>query len=67
MNHLQNIFKSFGISLYNLDKQRDLIDVLEDIYLKLSTEEFDKLIKKISMIESEVGHIFDEARNGPYK
>lgn len=67
MNNLQNIFKSFGISLYNLDKQRDLIDVLEDIYLKLSTEEFDKLIKKIAVIESEVGHIFDEARNRPYR
>jgi hypothetical protein len=66
-NLLIDIMKRHNIELVEAKESRNVIDVLEDIYLKLSAEEFKVLVKEISQAETEHGHIFDLARNRPYK
>jgi hypothetical protein len=63
---LENIFKKYKINLFQNEQLRDPIDILEDLYLKLNTDEYVSLMKEISSTESLEGHIFDEARNKPY-
>lgn len=67
MNKLQNIFQSFGIDIQRNNQHRHVVDVLEDIFLKISKEEFALIIEKIAAVESTEGHIFDQARNKPYE
>lgn len=64
---LLNIFKDHGIELIKDGKIRNVIDVLEDLYLKISTDEYNRIIQRISETEQSEGHIFDRARNKPYE
>lgn len=64
---IQNIFNSYNIELIKNGVYRHPIDILEDIYLKLSTKEYDDLVKTISRLETKDGHIFDDARDRPYE
>lgn len=64
---LSDIFKEHGIELYKDGQIRNLIDILEDLYLRVNGHEYDRIMQKISEIEKLQGHIFDQARNRPYK
>jgi hypothetical protein len=64
---LFDLLKEHGIELAKNGKIRNPVDVLEDFYLKISTDEYTSIIKKISETESIEGHIFDQARNKPYE
>lgn len=65
---LNDIFQDKGIELCTKDgKLRNVIDVLEDMYLKMSPNEFMYLVDEISRTESKEGHIFDKERNRLYK
>jgi hypothetical protein len=64
---LFEIFEKHGIDLKRENQFRNPVDILEDMYLKLNTEEYVSLMKKISETESKEGFIFDLARNKPYK
>jgi hypothetical protein len=64
--NLEDIFKKFGIDL--LDEEgnlRNLIDVLEDMYLKLNSFDFTKLMYEISE-EEQYADIFDKIRGHRY-
>lgn len=65
--NLEEIFNLYNISLKNEDQLRNVIDVLEDMYLKLNLEEYQKLMKAISESEKLYGPIFDKTRNKPYE
>lgn len=67
MNTLQNILQNFGIDIKRNNRDRHVVDVLEDIFLKINEKEFALIIKNIAVEESEKGHIFDQARNRPYE
>jgi hypothetical protein len=64
--NLEDIFKKFGIDLLD-DKGnlRNLIDVLEDMYLKLNSFDFTKLMYEISE-EEQHADIFDKIRGHRY-
>lgn len=64
---LKKIFKKYNIDLLDKNGQlRNVIDVLEDMYLKLSPKEFNLLTYEISE-EEKYRNIFDEIRNRSYK
>lgn len=67
MKELEIIFKSFNIELCDGNQHRHVIDVLEDLFLKLNIKEYQILMKSIAETESEKGHIFDQSRNRPYQ
>jgi hypothetical protein len=63
---LSNIFKNFGINLLTSSGElRSLVDVLEDMYLKLNTEQFVKLMNEIRKAEL-ASNLFDEMRGRKY-
>jgi hypothetical protein len=63
---LSDIFKNFGITLLNSNGElRSLVDVLEDMYLKLNTEQFVKLMNEIRKAEL-ASNLFDEMRGRKY-
>jgi hypothetical protein len=65
---LSDILQDKGIKLCNKDGSlRNVIDVLEDMYLKMSPNEFMYLVDEISRTESKEGHIFDKERNRLYR
>lgn len=64
---LENIFTLYGIQLKTNNEYRHIVDILEDIYLKLSVDEYKKLLQDISQVESTENFIFDQARNRPYQ
>jgi hypothetical protein len=64
---LLEIFAKYGIDLKRDNEFRHPIDILEDMYLKLNNEEYAKITKWIAEVESQEGHIFNTARNKPYK
>jgi hypothetical protein len=64
---LQQIFHQFNIELFDENGLRNVIDVLEDLYLKLTPKEFNCILAHIAETEQEEGHIFDQARNKPYE
>jgi hypothetical protein len=64
---LQQIFHQFNIELFDENGLRNVIDVLEDLYLKLTPKEFNYILAHIAEIEQKEGHIFDQARNRPYQ
>lgn len=64
---LEEIFAAYGIQIRNTDGSlRNLIDVLEDMYLKLTPNEFNRIIFEISE-EEKYSDIFDQARQRKYK
>jgi hypothetical protein len=67
MNELERIFESFGIAIKHNNQDRHVVDVLEDIFLKINNEEFSLMMKQLAISESQKGHIFDQARNKPYE
>lgn len=64
---LEDILQSYSIPLTQNNKLRNVVDVLEDLYLKISTNEYIRLMSDISTLETTQGHIFDQARNKPYE
>jgi hypothetical protein len=63
---LSDIFKNFGINLLTSSGElRSLVDVLEDMYLKLNTEQFVKLMNEIRKAEL-ASNLFDEMRGRKY-
>jgi hypothetical protein len=64
---LVDIFKKYNVLLTSGEGFRNIIDVLEDLYLKISSAEYEAIIKTIADTESTKGHIFDKARNRPYQ
>ena len=64
---LLEIFAKYGIDLERNNEFRHPIDILEDMYLKLNSEEYAKITKLIADAESQEGHVFDITRNRPYK
>ena len=64
---LLEIFNKHNIVLKDQDDYRHPVDILEDMYLKLSIDEYRDIMKEISDTESIEGFIFDEARNRVYK
>jgi hypothetical protein len=64
---LIEIFNKYGIELKSNDQFRHPVDILEDIYLKLNNNEYNKMMELISKVESSESFIFDEARSRPYQ
>lgn len=63
---LVEIFEKRGIKLFNGNGEvRNAIDIIEDMYLKLSTVDFVFMMREIEDDEKEV-NVFDEARGGKY-
>jgi hypothetical protein len=63
---LEFIYKSYGINLKDSKGElRNVVDVLEDIYLKLNTADIIKLMETIRVAELE-SDIFDELRGRKY-
>jgi hypothetical protein len=67
MIKLEDIFGSLGIRLLDNNEYRHVVDVLEDLFLKLNSKEYMILMENIAKTESAHGHIFDMARQRPYK
>jgi hypothetical protein len=65
-NELDRITKTKGLNLYNKDGSlRNVIDVLEDMYLILSIKNYLEIMQEIQ--EGEVySNIFDDARKRKY-
>ena len=64
---LDKIFKKYGITLKNTDGSiRNTIDVLEDMYLKLTPAEFNKIMYEVSE-EERYSNIFDDERGRKYR
>lgn len=64
---LEQIFKKHGINIKdNNGNIRNAIDILEDMYLKLNTREFNKIMFELQE-EERYSNIFDEARGRSYK
>lgn len=64
---LESLLQSFGIEIYKDNEVRNVVDVLEDLYLKISPEEYHRIVQEIASTEAKQGHIFDQARNRPYQ
>jgi hypothetical protein len=65
---LESIFEKYQISLKDSkDQYRHPVDIIEDLFLKLSNKEYSNLMQNIADTESVYGHIFDQARERPYK
>ncbi|MFW6001964.1 MAG: hypothetical protein ACOCQD_01345 [archaeon] len=64
---LEDIYAKYGINLRDSNGNlRNVVDVLEDMYLKLNYEEFIKLQYEIS--EEELRNdVFDDSRGRKYK
>lgn len=67
MTRLEKVFQSYNITLKENQKYRHIVDILEDLYIKLNTDEYINLMSQIADIESKEGMIFDEARQKPYE
>ncbi len=67
MKGLEDIFNFYNIKIFDQNECRNVIDVLEDMFLKINTTEYAALMEKVSLIESREGHIFDQARKREYK
>jgi hypothetical protein len=67
MKSLEEIFNFYNIKIFEGQECRNVVDVIEDIFLKINSTEYTNLIEKVSLTESREGHIFDKARNRAYK
>ena len=64
---LEKAFKKYGINIKNSDGSfRMMVDVLEDMYLKLSGTEINYLFYEISEYEKDT-NVFDNSRGRKYK
>lgn len=64
---LEKILKKYGIPLRDQEGNiRNVVDVLEDFYLKVSASEYNKIMYEVSE-EEKYYNIFDDARNRKYK
>lgn len=64
---LKEIFSKKGISLFNSKGElRNVIDVLEDMYLKLDSREYISLMIEVQE-EEKYANIFDDARLREYR
>jgi len=64
---LKEVIKKYGIEITNSDGTlRNVVDVLEDIYLKLNAKEFVMLMSEIQEEEKDY-NLFDEARGRKYR
>lgn len=64
---LEQIFQKRGIALFDSNGElRNVIDVLEDMYLKLSAKEFIHILIEIEE-EERLANIFDNARLREYR
>lgn len=64
---LEQIFYKYGIKLRNSKGDlRNLVDVLEDMYLKLSSYEFTQIMFEVTE-EEKFENIFDLARGRAYR
>lgn len=64
---LKDIFKKYNIEITAGEGYRHPVDIIEDMYLKLSMQEYRSLMELISQTETREGLIFNSARNRPYK
>lgn len=64
---MQDIFEKHNIKIVHENTSRDAVDILEDLYLKINGEEWNRIVQEIATVESTSGSIFDLARNRPYK
>jgi hypothetical protein len=67
MKSLEEIFSFYNIKIFEGNQQRHVIDVIEDMFLKINSTEYADLMKRVSLTESREGHIFDQARKRAYK
>ena len=64
---LEAVTKKYRIEITNSDGTlRNVVDVLEDIYLKLNTKEFIMLMSEIQEEEKDY-NLFDDARGRKYR
>ena len=64
---LEEIMKKYGIDLRDIRRDvRNAVDILEDMFLKLSTSEYVKLMFEISEEEKNYD-LFDMARGRKYR
>lgn len=64
---LQEIFSKKGITIFSSNGElRNVVDVLEDMYLKLDVREYISLMTEIQEEEKYV-NIFDNARSRKYR
>jgi 5-carboxymethyl-2-hydroxymuconate isomerase len=64
---LETITRKYGIEIRSCDGDlRNVVDVLEDMFLKLSTAEYLKLMFEIAEEEKHY-NLFDDARHRKYK
>ncbi len=63
---LKEIFEKYGIEIFNERQElRNVIDVLEDLYLSISSLEFSRIMFEISE-EEKYSNIFNNARGRIY-
>lgn len=64
---LNKIFEKYGVSLVNnAGELRNVVDVIEDMYLKLSTEEIKIIMREIAAAEMD-SNLFDKLRGREYE
>lgn len=64
---LNKIFKKYGVPLVNsAGELRNVVDVIEDMFLKLSTEEIKNIMNEIAAGELEED-LFDALRGRKYE
>jgi hypothetical protein len=64
---LEEIFAKYGIQIKNSNGVlRNFVDIFEDMYLKLSLSELNKILIEISE-EEKWDNIFDKARDEKYR
>jgi hypothetical protein len=64
--NLKERFEKYKINIFNEQHElRNVVDVLEDLYLKISPAEFSRIMYEISE-EEKYSNIFDKARGRKY-
>lgn len=64
---LEKIFKKYRIDLRDKNGNiRNVVDVLEDMYLKINPTEYNQIMFEV-MEEEKYANIFDDARGRDYK
>lgn len=66
-SYLKDILSKYNINIVSKGTVRNSVDVLEDLYLKINGDEWNKIVEEIAKTESIEGPIFDQARDRLYK